>query len=532
MSESVRRVVIETEIRSADGRRGGGGKHNLGIGGSGGGGGSGDKTVWPSTGEVVSKSVFNNRIRLMDKFHRDRLKNIRAENQMLQQQRKMEEQSYKQKIANEKWLTRVKQNSLRMERDRTREIIRQAKAQDSYMSSPRAQRIRQYAENQINYRTGMGQPAHIGGLRSKTGHTRNPMGHGGSFFTTGIPSLDRANQIGFQAFITMMTARMAGQLMKGIADNLGGIGGEGDSFTAQIMRQINLSGSYRTDDIFQWGKSVGGGFLRGIGVSDQTAEKWGYGRIAQSMIEGPMGAYKNYEQMKMLRYETSGMKKEDDLIIQKRELLQQEMASIEKRIQADNAFAQSILGTQVSQKRAYGMMGASDRKKVDQIGQLLAGGVPISQWSREQQQFLATGPAAGIFPNARDNIAENLATAAGYDQRIGDLNIGGTTKNDQLKNAFRQLRNTRQAGDITRGELQVALDMPLNIDRINLELDNMQEKVWDAIQNPLSKALSELKAAIIDELERAETNQKVGGGPSKKIPFGDNPGFNFNPGAL
>lgn len=470
MSDPIRRVIIETEIRSVDGRNSRASTR----------GGSSSGATGTMGGVATQRSATS--------------------------ESKKQQKSAAIRLATQKELATlsVKEISKLRQIDRLEKKINQRVHERRMMEKDGIRNLKRLAIARKQYDSGgLSSPNKKGGGRA--GDVSS------GFFNTGIDSLDKANQRGFQAFITVMTARMAGQALKGLAENVGGIGGEGDSFTAQLVRQINLSGSWKQDDIYKFGRRVGGGFLRATGLGGEGDSP--YSRLSEDLIAGPMGAFDQYKQAKMLEYRASGMEKEDDLIKEKRDLLQKEMDAIRLRVQADQDYARRIMGERTSSKQAFGLLDKSGQQMAIGVGAKLNAGTPIDQYTREERAFI-NGPGRSIFPGAADRISENVADAAGYNNLIGGVGYNGTSLNEKQKNAFRDLGRSRGEVGGAKSALEIAVNMPLQIDRINLELENFEEQVFAAIMPVMGERLRELKTAVQEAIDDIEASKKSGGGQS------------------
>ena len=492
MTSVVRNVIIKTRIQSDGGTGGGRGSSSGGSGGT----SSmsavrGEKTVTKEKQKQLQH--VRGHAKLLARIHKDNLKNIKAEAQMRLESRRNAERE------------------LRTQRAKTREIMKQARLQDSYQKSARLQRIRRQVSNELAYRQGTGQPLNIGGRSAgfRSGAGVNRGGEGANYFSTGIPMLDKANQVGFQAFITTMTIRMIGQAMGGMMKGAAGLSGEGNGIIAQGVRAVSGDARSRNDPIRTFFRDTIGDIIRGFGGAD-GAELVGLGIRGQRLIEGGQKLTTRASAMAQGRY-TSGMRREDELIREKRSLLREEIDVLRQRVQADQALVNAAMGKREAAIQSFGRDTRAGQDMSLSIARKFNSGKNTpSDFTSEERQHILSRPAQ--FGHVSEVWAHNSAMQGKRMQPVLDMWAGGGSIDSNMFDAMKQARTSSRRLVAAEQYAKPIFNAQLNIEKLQLE----SQEIIDGINNLLAplweKELEQLRKEVEQFEKRLIENYRTGGG--------------------
>lgn len=530
MSEIIRDVIIRTRV-----------EHQKSRGGSGAGGPQSDRVTGSKAAaqqkqatadEMKSvKQVASYRIDMAKNIHNLRFKNAKQEATYRIDMAKKEAAQQKEiaAIANKRREAeanhaKIKLNSLRLEKEINESIMRdETRRSLGFKNAPqmsgRMMGIRDVVEQRLAHRAMTNQPANIGGRKSGGAVTK-----GGSFLETGIGPLDFANRIGFQAFITMMTVRMIGNALGGMANSAAGFSGEGEGIIAQATRALSGDPRSKRDPIRTYIGDTTGDIMRGLGGvgGGEAASALGLGFRGQRIIDQGQNISSRAKMLAEGRM-TSAMREEDRMLKQKRELLQMELSVLGKRIDADQSDANRAVGKRESAIQAYGRLSAEDMKFSDALTSKLAGGATPADLSKEEREFMIANPS---LYGDMNNVFAHESAFKGNVKALLNLNQGGFTGssfNGQMNATQKELTQSRMDFSKVNEMSQPVFNAQLNIERLELDSQQIIDAVNDLLAPQWEKELEVLRGELDAFKQRIREDFKAGGG------IGSNPNFQVAP---
>lgn len=512
MSDVVRRVIIQTQIEHTRMKGGASGTGKTGTihGSSPQAQVKGEKEVTKEKKKQVALSEEERKITAAD-IRQKKIYNREARKRRLwldkvrANSQKMEKNRIAQMTKNAKQMERVKRNSLNLEKQITAEIARQNSARKlgdrlrGLSGADRTRAVMAAARKQDGRRGGGG---------------RDNSKLGGGFLETGIPALDFANKIGFQAFITTMTARMVGQFAKAGLSSVAGFSGEGEGLIAQTTRMFSGDPRSKRDPIRNYFVDTIGDIMRAFS-GPEAANAGGVGYRGDRLIQQGQDISSRAQQMAQGRM-TVAMREEDKLIEKKRELLREEVDAIQQRIKADQDFIRRAMGQRESAEIAFGRATPEKRAQTIDIARRIAQGADISRMSKEDRELIDSGYGRAVFPKLADVTAQNIARGSvGFQRDVLGLrnpNLAGGSILGQEDTAFRDAQRIQAELAPARAELNAALNATLNIERLELDSQGIVDDIQNALAPYFEDLLEDLQKERDDLVKKIKEDMKVGGG--------------------